>query len=121
MILGREPIFMSKYIFNLLCDYIKEQRRIIPYGRLLSDIFYQSSIIEQLEEMKTGEDLRIIFGKAFNAHSLIQMKIIKKVQSSNITFCITKSNLVYLEDFHIISKLDCEEVIKEYILLRETK
>lgn len=52
MILGREPIFMSKYIFNLLCDYIKEQRRIIPYGRLLSDIFYQSSIIEQLEEMK---------------------------------------------------------------------
>jgi len=32
MIMRREQVFLSKYIFNHMCDCIKEQRRIIPYG-----------------------------------------------------------------------------------------
>lgn len=71
--------------------------------------------------MKAVENWEIIFGKVFNAQSLIQMKIIKKVKPSNRAFCIRKTNLVYLEDFPIISKLDNEEFMKEYIPQTKTE
>jgi len=49
------------------------------------------------------------------------MKIIKKAKPSNMALCIRKTNPVYLEDFPIISKLDNEEVVKEYILQMKTE
>lgn len=55
--------------------HIKEQKKVIPYGRLLSDLFYQIRLIQVLEDTQSKEDLGITNGKAFDSQTLVKMGV----------------------------------------------
>jgi hydroxypyruvate isomerase len=103
MILNGDLINLPKYIFNYLCDSIKEQKTVILYGRLLSNIFYQRQIIELLENLQAIDNPGIIFGKAFDAQTLVQMKLIKTAEASNMPLCIRRTYHIFIVGVPIIS------------------
>jgi len=106
---------LTKYIFNFQCESIKEHKKVIPYGRLLSELFYQSRLVQILEDAQADEDLGIIYGKAFNGETLGNMGIRGNVIDSRIPFSVMRTNPIYNDRFAIFSTLDNEEVIKNYI------
>jgi len=77
-------INLPRYIMHHLCWAIKEgirsKREQIPCGRLLSEIFTQSKILEILRRNNLASDqvLRTKTGKMINGKTLQNMKIIKK-------------------------------------------
>jgi len=77
-------INLPRYIMHHLCWAIKEairnKRKQIPCGRILSEIFSQGKILEILRRNKLNSDnfLRTRTGKMINGKTLQNMKIIKK-------------------------------------------
>jgi len=79
-----DKINLPKYLMHHLCWAVKEgirgKRKQIPCGRLLSEIFAQSKLLETLRRNNLASDktLRTITGKMINGKTLQNMKIIKK-------------------------------------------
>jgi hypothetical protein len=62
-IMAEEKANIPKYIFNHMMWALKEsqvsKRRWIPYGRLLSEIFYQGGILEAIRVSKLADDKQL--------------------------------------------------------------
>jgi len=58
----------------------KKERRQVPYGRLLSEIFYQSKLLKILKTngVVSEEDLGTCIGNIINGRTLQYMQIFKK-------------------------------------------
>lgn len=100
-----EKINLSAYIFNHICEDIlksyKHENKNVPYARLLSDLFYQSRLIENLKATNVIKDLEEYFGNIHHAVVLGHMKIIKKkdVVKPEASIRIRSANTTYIEDF----------------------
>jgi len=91
-------------------------RSFIPYGRFLSEMFYQGGILNTLQTIGAvfDDQLGTMVGSYINAKTLKSMRLIKKVEK--LEFDLTKSMIVFdlMEDFPPISKEDHPVVIAEY-------
>jgi len=81
-----EKVKLPKYIFHHMNWALKEsqedKRKIIPYDRLLSEIFYQGGILIALKDFGVVFDdhLGTMTGKYIKANTLRSMGIVKKVE-----------------------------------------
>jgi len=81
--LKKEKANVPKYIFKHMIKTLKESqlnnRTWIPYGRLISEIFYQGGLLRGLSETRgfTNDMLGTVTGKIINGATLANMKLIK--------------------------------------------
>jgi len=81
--LKKEKANVPKYIFKHMVKALTDNQTInrtwIPYGRLISEIFYQGSLFKGLSETRgfTDEMLGTVTGKIINGATLANMKLIK--------------------------------------------
>ncbi|KEH25995.1 hypothetical protein MTR_6g039060 [Medicago truncatula] len=116
-----QRINLPKYIMHHMCWAIRESqkkdRRQIPYGRLLSEIFSQGRLLQHLKnaEVVSDEELGSVTGKIFNGRTLRSMKIIEKVTThkDDLREDYVKSKL--MQDFPSVCKKDNPTVIIEFI------
>lgn len=114
---------LVSYIFNHLCDAIKESQKHnknnVPYARLIYELFHHRRLIDALEKVYATQDLEETYGNIISTTVLRNMNIIKKkdVVKSNESLCIKSGKTYYLEDFPNISKMDNIKVILDYIKL----
>jgi len=80
----KEKANVPKYIFKHMIKTLRESqlnnRVLVPYGRLISEILYQGGILKALEDTKvfTYQQLGIVTGKIINGSTLGNMKLIKQ-------------------------------------------
>jgi len=84
LFLTKEKANVPKFIFRHLVKNLKDSqtmhRNFVPYGRLLSEIFYQGGILNSLKEVDyfTDAQFNIVTGRIINGATLVAMKLIKK-------------------------------------------
>ena len=84
-VIKKEKVNVPKYMFKYLIECLKQSqlqnRTWVPYGRLLSEIFYQGGVLDKLSSAKafTDELLDTKTGKFINAQTLKNMKLIPAV------------------------------------------
>ncbi|XP_058726196.1 uncharacterized protein LOC131597520 [Vicia villosa] len=89
-IMINQKLFLPYILFNYLRNSITKIRKYInstkkmptyiPFGRLLFDIFVESSLIDYLtKEVKFTEDLESNIGESFNAKTLKSMRMMKEI------------------------------------------
>jgi len=121
--LKKEKPNVPKYLFKHMLKALKDSQTInrtwIPYGRLLSEIFYQGGLLKGLSETRgfTDDMLGTVTGKIINGATLAHMKLIKpdaviKLES-DMKESRVSSNL--MEDFPPICKQDPLDVHLFYI------
>jgi len=97
----------------------EEDRKHIPYGRLLSEIFYQGGLLNVLRQISvvSDEHLGTITGKFINGRTLRYMGIVKKFikRESDLKESQIVSDLMV--DFPPISKQDNSEVLASYVTI----
>lgn len=116
-----EKINLPKYILYHMCWAIREsqknERRQIPYGRLLSEIFVQGKLLEHLKNYRVSSDdeLGTVTGKIINGRTLQSMRIIEKFKPhiKDLKKSTVQSDL--MKDFPPISKEDNPEVLYQFI------
>lgn len=73
---------LPAYIFHHMCETIKgitkHNKKNVPYGRLLFELFHQSKLIETLMKLGSSEDMKMIYGNILSVVVLGNMNIIKK-------------------------------------------
>ena len=80
-----EKVNLSRYIFHHMIWALKESKkndiRQLPYGRSLSEIFYQGGLLSVLNKngVTSDDDLGTMTGKIINGRTLRYMNIVKKV------------------------------------------
>ena len=125
LFLTKEKANVPKFIFRHLVKNLKDSQTIhknfVPYGRLLSEIFYQGGILYSLEvNYFTDAQLCTVTGRIINGATLVVMKLIKKQDLKQLSTDLKEpsgiSNL--MDDFPPICKQDPLEVrvmfMKEY-------
>lgn len=116
-----DNINLSAYIFNHLCEAIRESikhhKRNMPYARLLYELFYQGHLIDALKTFPDNENLEEIHRKILSTSVLSNMKLLKKseVVASKVPLSVRCTNPGYLEDCPVITKMHNLEVIRLYI------
>ena len=89
-----------------LRESIEKGRKFIPYGRLLSEIFYQGGLLKALKDSGVDSDnhLRTMTGKNIKGYTLRIMGIVKTVDK--LEFDLKESMIVsdLMIDFPQISK-----------------
>ncbi|KAI5435958.1 hypothetical protein KIW84_022401 [Lathyrus oleraceus] len=79
-------INLPTLLFRYLRDSVRETRNnmkprsYIPLGRLLSDVFIEHGLVDDLEKTRCMDDLAIDVGKPLNARNLKSMGIIKDIR-----------------------------------------
>lgn len=120
-LVNHERLDLDAYIFNNLCDAIKGRqkynKKIVPYARLLSELFHQSRFIHALKKVSATRDLEETYGNILSTVVLRKMNIIKKkdVVKPEESLSLKSGKTTYLEDFPFISKLENLEIIQEFI------
>jgi hypothetical protein len=117
----KEKVNVPKYMFKYLVECLKQSqlldKPLVPYGRLLSEIFYQGGILDSLSQSQgfTDQLLDTKTGKFINAHTLLNMKLISEVTKlqTDLSESFVKSDL--MKDFPPICKKDPIEVQMYYI------
>jgi len=101
-----------------LKESIEKGRKFIPYGRLLSEIFYQGGILKALKMSDTVADdhMGTVVGKYINANTLKSMYLVKEVEKreADLKESMIVSDL--MTDFPPISKEDNPEVLAAYVI-----
>jgi len=105
---------MPKYIFNHMMWALKESqnnnRKWIPYGRLLSEIFHQGGILKLLKQSKVVNDdqLGTVTGKIINASTFRNMNLMKKEEFTKLKTNLQESFIVsnLMDNFPPICKQD---------------
>jgi len=116
-----QAINLPRYLMHHLCWAIKEgikgKRRQVPYGRLLSEIFYRGGLIETLKKFNLASDkvLGTATGKIINGKTLQNMKIIGKFSSNEKDLKESSVPSGLLRDFPSISREANPEVLTGYI------
>lgn len=118
-----EKINMNAYMFNYLCEVIKEinkhNKKNVPFVRLLSELFHHNRLVQALEETSENYDMEekfenILFGSIIGNMKIISKKVIVKLETD---LRIRNAKSAYIDDYPVISKMDNLEVIQEYIKL----
>jgi len=84
LFLTKEKANVPKFIFRHMVKNLRDSQTIhknfVPYGRLLSEIFYQGGILNSLKEVNyfTDAQLCTVTGRIINGATLVAMKLIKK-------------------------------------------
>jgi len=90
-VITEEKANIPKYIFNHMMWALKDsqvgKRSWIPYGRLLSEIFYQGGIADD-------NQLGIVTGKIINGRTLRKMHLIKKEVFKQLSTDLKESSVV---------------------------
>ena len=121
-------INLPKYLMYHLCWAVKEgiigKRKLIPYGRLLSEIFSQGKQLETLRRNNLASDkaLRTRTGKFINGKTLQNMKIIKKFSPNEKDLKESTDQTKLMKDFPPIFKERNPEVLKNLVseFIKET-
>ena len=96
----------------------KNDRKQVPYGRLLSEIFYQGGLLNILKSngVVSDEDLGTCTWKILNGRTLRYMKIVKKaiILKTDMQESDVVSDL--MADLPPISKEDNPEVLVAYVV-----
>jgi len=126
LLLTKEKANVPKFIFRHLVKNLRESQTIhknfVPYGRLLSEIFYQGGILNSLKEVNyfTDAQLCTVTGRIINGENLVAMKLIKKQDLKQLSTDLKESSAIsnLMDDFPPICKQDPLEVrimfMKEY-------
>lgn len=116
-----EKVNVPKYMFKHLIDNLRksqlENRPWVPYGRLLSEIFYQGGVLDRLSSVGTYSDVLLDTktGKFINTHTLKQMKLIKSVTKLDTDLRESKAKSDLMKDFPPICKKDPLDVQMYFI------
>ena len=82
--LTKERANVPKYIFKHLINCLKDsqtiKRNLVPYGRMLSEIFHQIGVLDALKNVKCFNDAQLgtVTGRIINGATMVTMKLIKK-------------------------------------------
>jgi hypothetical protein len=113
-----QKINLPRYLMHHLCWAIKEginkNRKQVPYGRLLSEIFYQGKLLEILGRFKPVSDscFKITTSeKIINSRTLFYMNIIKEVSLDEKGLEKSTAETELMVDFPSISKDNNPEVL----------
>ena len=85
-----EKVNLPRYIFHHMILALKESHednmKFVPYGRLLSEIFYQGGLLIALKQsgVVCDEHLGTITGKYINGKTLRNMGIVRKVEELSL-------------------------------------
>jgi len=117
-----EKVNLSRYMFHHMIWALKESqkndRKQVPYGRLLSEIFYQGGLLNILKSngVVSDEDLGTCTWKILNGRTLRYMKIVKKaiILKTDMQESDVVSDL--MADLPPISKEDNPEVLVAYVV-----
>lgn len=122
-LIKKEKVNVPKYMFKYLVECLKQSqlqdkpRPWVPYGRLLSEIFYQGGVLDSLSRAQgyTDQMLDTKTGAFINAQTLKNMKLISKV--TKLRTDLSESHVVsdLMRDFPPICKQDPIEVQMRYI------
>ncbi|AES69812.2 hypothetical protein MTR_3g035410 [Medicago truncatula] len=95
----------------------KNERRQIPFGRLLSEIFVQGQLLKHLKNcgVSSDEELGTVVGKIINGKTLKSMYLIEKVNLHEEDLKIETIQSDLMTDFPLISKEDNHEVLYQFI------
>jgi len=116
-----DKINLPRYIMHHLCWAIKEgirsNRKQIPCGRLLSEIFTQGQLVKTLKNLGRASDnfLRIKTWKIINGKTLQYMKIIKKFSPHEKDLKESSAPSELMKDFPPIITENNPEVLNKLI------
>jgi len=117
-----DKINLPKYLMHHLCwaikEGIREKRKQIPCGRLLSEIFTQGKLLETLRRNKLASNKTLITttGKIINGRTLQNMKIIKKFSPNEKDLKESAVQTELMKDFPPMYKERNPEVLAELIV-----
>lgn len=121
-LINKFKINLLAYIFHYMCESIKEGikgKKQVPYTRLLSEIFHQGKSIQKLQNfgLASDEELGTYNSKIITRTLLGSMGIIKKKEVITLDeeLQVSFNMSAFLDDFPLISKEDCPEVLAQYI------
>jgi len=120
----KEKANVPKYIFMHMIKTLRESQTItrcwVPYGRLLSEIFYQGGILDAIKTSKIADDRQLgtIIGKVINGGTLKHMKLIKKEDYKKLATDLKESEVVsnLMDNFPPICMQDPLDVRVNFIL-----
>jgi hypothetical protein len=108
---------MFKYLIECLKQSQLSDKPWVPYGRLLSEIFYQGGVLDRLSSTQafTDELLDSKTGKFINAQTLRNMKLINEVTKLQTDLSESQVMSDLMKDFPPICKKDPLDVHMHYI------
>ncbi|CAJ2641629.1 unnamed protein product [Trifolium pratense] len=119
-LLTERKVNLGKYFFERICEAIflsKSQRKTtIVYPRLLSDLLFQGHIIQNLKKFYPELVTQKFSPEVLNASFLTKMHLINtKLVQPKQEFKVSLEDRLYVNGYPIISELDAEEVIQDYL------
>ncbi|PNX56218.1 hypothetical protein L195_g049768, partial [Trifolium pratense] len=119
-LLTEKKVNLGDYFFERICEaiyYSKSQRRTtIVHPRLLSDLLFQGGIIKNLHKFYLELVAKKVLLEVLSASFLTKMHLINsKVVQPSQEFEVRLEDRLYVNGYPIISELDCEEVIQDYL------
>jgi hypothetical protein len=102
------PKYMFKYLIHCLKKSQLQDRLWVPYGRLLSEIFYQGGVLDKLSSVEAFTDklLDTKTGKFINAQTLKNMKLISNITKLETDLSESSAKSDLMKDFPPICKKD---------------
>ncbi|RHN51505.1 hypothetical protein MtrunA17_Chr6g0469341 [Medicago truncatula] len=114
------PKYMFKYMIKELKKSQMENRKFVPYGRLLSVIFQEGGLLSALKDVGIYDNQKLgaVTGKIINASTLVKMKLIPTNAHKKLDSDMRESDAISdLVTHHIpICKKDPLDVQRAYIL-----
>lgn len=126
-LVNEENINLPGYIFNHLCEYIKDINKLkknnVHYVRILYELFHQGRLIDYLKSSSAHDDLEEIHGNILSASVLDNMKLLNKNEMvlSKDPLRVRSVKIDYLKDYQVITKHDNPRVIRMYIEMAKEK
>lgn len=121
LFIKQEKVNVPKYMFKYFIECLKKSQLQnspwVPYGRLLSEIFYQGGVLDKLSNVEAFTDKMIDTktGKFINAHTLLHMNLISEVTKLQIDLSESHVRSDLMKDFPPICKKDPIDVQMYYI------
>jgi len=113
------PKYIFKYMIKELRNNQEKGRCWVPYGRLLSKIFYQGGILKAMKNINffNDEQLGTVTGKVINGATLVKMHLIPAKAFKELSIDLKESRVVseIVKDFPPICKQDPLVVQMAYI------
>ncbi|CAJ2647315.1 unnamed protein product [Trifolium pratense] len=119
-LLTERKVNLGKYFFERICEAIflsKSQRKTtIIYPRLLSDLLFQGHIVQNLKKFYPDLMAQKLSPAVLTVSFLTKMQLIKtKLIPPKQEFKVSLEDRLYVDGYPIISELDAEEVIQDYL------
>ncbi|XP_045791417.1 uncharacterized protein LOC123886122 [Trifolium pratense] len=119
-LLTERKVNLGKYFFERICEAIflskSQWKTTIVYPRLLSDLLFQGHIIQNLKKFYPELVTQKFSPEVLNASFLTKMHLINtKLVQPKQEFKVSLEDRLYVNGYPIISELDAEEVIQDYL------